>query len=519
MALGTNKGRKRRMNFYDTRSVEEIYGSLQNAVRRLDEKYNFKPLYLYRGVEDLEKLFEQDMKNSDGFIIDTSVDLDRLKQQKNVEHNYNDLFKPLRESSSIFSDKFHKAQYICSCGKLVSEQGGTVCSFCGKTAVKTMYTRGWIQFKARKKYKVFNPGFLALILPFKTINTNKSSKQTLALNALKKDKRLNITALQQHPGRLIEFMEKYGDKAMCAKLKDNDEALERAFTSKIPVMSELFRPFKNINGAFEQKIESHSYNKVYASISKLAQYLDHCSVDDITAINETLTNISKYLAHLHALVLHDIGKNKKSYGRDKLFGARRISCGSRTVLESFDTCLPDGVMLPYSIFGKMTIDIYYDRYSLPENGLTPDLELYIRKGISTEETRQVIAKVFVALTEQERYLGITRHPVIYSTAILSGRLVALCQDEVIKMSEQLIQKIRGDKDGDTTFNMYIGSYSELFHYSLFINTIVNPITMKFNGSLIPVESNYLNVYSLIDKKCENIMIGDCPPKPPRKEVL
>lgn len=476
-------------------------------------------------LQNFEELYISDINEGIGFDLDVDID-------------YSDLYNEsmFLVTKSIHSYKFGVStkdspevqvkRYICECGELESHTAGQVCSKCGTPTDIRACVRGWFDLG---EFKVFNPQFLNQVYANLIGKVKGRSKEELQRDLLtyrhKPDAYknngcpdpMNLFQLQD-PANLKKWIQAYVKPEKQAYFLANIDA---AMSSKLPVISKDFRPFRvTYNLLREPKIESHALNQVYRLINdkirqlrKISNQRSELEEKGISNIRGSryeefvyLKNIQEHMIKVHDTILDSMDEKEDDI-RQKA-GAKRKGFSCRLVLESERLIHSDECILPYSIFGEVTLGYYreyYDRF-----GVTPEAINRMLNNSPNEHDCELMANVLEAMeNDNVNYGFVYRAPSIYKGSAVGLRIIGLTKDLVIKVNEITIDAcMHGDKDGDATANFIMPpEYNAIIFLACHPSAIVwNPMTARYNGGYELPESLYFSNYEVLGESRDDTVI-------------
>lgn len=487
-------------------------------------QYGFHPY-----VENLEKLYESDMKNGTGFVLDVTCKYDDTSANMETE---------LIDADSIYSYKFSirsndtkyakDRRYRCQCGATEEELAGVPCPKCGTETYNHIAIRGWFDLG---EYKVFNPFFWTQFISnckipklMKLIPLKKKSRLTKIRRKIKQ-KYKNTTP----PVSIINYMMEIDSLPSILELRDkevlkklivtyaNDNSVQYfldnidcAMTSKIPCINKNMQNSStrvNLNGVSNTRRDP--VTKYYITISRILNTINDTvsSYSGETTVESKLISINTQFNNIYESFKHVLGVGKESMIRGKA-GGRRKGYSSRLVLEGYINHKVDEAAMPYKFFGQMTVDYHYDLYE--KLGMTPESSFRIKNNIPNKKDKEMMDKVLETLTRDNLNVIIAlRQPAIYRESMVALRLVELHEEDVLRVNEMVIDSCMvGDKDGDVvSVFMPDPSIRTQLLFSLSPNKrIFNPLTVSVEGEMELVEAGYVNVCLVLPKEREGSII-------------
>lgn len=476
---------------------------------------------LMHDLVNFENQYRTDMRTKDGFEIDTSVVYDPLYDEvafltsKSI-HSYK------FGISSKDSDEVQIKRYSCECGELESPIAGLVCNKCGTTTDLRVCKRGWFDLG---NYKVLNPQFF-----FQLASSMTSANAQRLLDDLfnyshkvknkdeKKDKErkeiINIFDLQDRDVLIKWICDNIAESKRDYFLANIDSAM----SSKLPVMSKDFRPFRviyNLNG--EPSIESHELNQKYRLINDKLRMLKskEDNIDNLFSqgysrrrykakyeIFRLLEGIQRLIFNIHEITIDGM-TDKKDEIRLR-FGSTKLPYSSRNVMESYLGVYSDEIILPYNIFGENIIGYYRDY--LDKYGITPESINRILSNAPNEADKEMLDKVLEDMSRDNvNYCFGYRPPSIGKRSAVGLRIIGLTESEVVKLTEITIDVcLKGDKDGDTFTNFILErAFNAIIYFAHHPSAMTwNPMTGLAEKYELP-ESLYLICYDLLGKYDKN----------------
>lgn len=465
-------------------------------------------------IADLEEEFKNDMKNDDGFIIDTSIDYEKLDSDRNI----------LLSSDSIFSYKFgyrsddpkivQAKRCSCRCGKVVSSIPGGTCPICGTLIKPVQKLRGWISLEG---FYVFNPTWLERFFKYlkKGAPITASKFKEKSLFNYKSDRPYyNILDLQPTEHGPSENLISMINACVQPELRDYFiKNAHKAMTSKIPVISKEFRHYdvaETITGKAD--VRTHEFNKHYIIISNKANAIakEFGKIVPHSKIIRYLKEIQHRFDEIANIAYDEIGEGKESTIRGKTI-AKRVDNSTRLIIEGLTKYGRLDVMtLPFKVFGEMTIGPYIDIYK--KYGATPESLSRMRSNIPNKFDKEMMCKVLKELQSKMLNYALTyRPPCIYLLSQVVLEIVGLTEDhsQVIFLNTIMVDGcLRGDFDGDQVGSHLVHALAAA-PVSFALNPkrmTYDPITGEFNSEYNLIEGHYIAVYKVLDS--ENSKLKD-----------
>lgn len=301
---------------------------------------------------NLDKERENDIKNGNGFIIDSPKSIKKdIKLQGGI---FSSRFGNTLQDVDSFMDK-----YRCDCGITRGTlKHGMVCDECG-TLVKyrddDMSIFGWMVLK--DEYRIIHPNLFKSLEAFigasrfdriinPEINMDQNGKEIKESKKPKKDEIFRGIGIPEFERRFDEIMEYYLAKYPNKKNYYDDIMANRdiLFAKSIPVFTTLLRPTKI------DSVGSLKYEKTNENYNLLNNLVWRCNNN---RLNISRKKKSKFLVLYDIQIqfneiyneLKEILSKKKGDIRSALGG--RYSFSERSVIVQRPSLKPDQVYLPY----------------------------------------------------------------------------------------------------------------------------------------------------------------------------
>lgn len=482
--------------------------------KNMDEKSSVS-FGLTHKLVNFEELFLEDMENKEGFLIDLDVDYTDLHNES-MFLNTKSIYSYKYGISNKDPQEVQIKRYSCECGELESPIAGLRCEKCGTYTDIRLCKRGWFDLGV---YKIFNPHYLYQLLSASAGAANDMLEDMYTFSHVRKIKKekdkdkgevVNIFDLQDRD-TLIDWIKRYVQEDKQEYFLNNIDA---AMTTKFPVFSKDFRPFRvTYNLHQEPRIESHEVNQKYRlmndKIREIRKRED--SIDELIQngyvtkkrrgyeIFQLLKSIQKLSYDIHEMTLDGM-KDKNDEIRQK-YGSTRVPYSSRMVLESCLNIYSDEIIMPYNIFGEK-ISGYYRDY-LDKHGVTPEAINRMMSNAPNKADKELLDKVLDDMIEDNvNFCFGYRPPSIYRRSAVGLKIVGLTEHEVCKLTEITIAvALEGDKDGDAfTSFMFPREYNVITYFAHHPSGIAwNPMTGVANKKYELPESLYLIDYYLLGK--------------------
>lgn len=386
---------------------------------------------------NLNKLEKKDIREGNGFILDTTVDYLKL-------HKYEDMYL----KNSIYSRKFGIREndpeeviaylYTCDCEKLVGQKyEGKICGDCETKVIKREFPISIRLWGKIAPYKIMT--FVGL-LHLRKIISKPNFKKLLS------DKLKGISILTLYD-RFDYLLEEYGNstrKNEIAYLKKNKDDI---FTSYIPVISKKVR-FVHKAKSIVNHYTVHDMNSIYTSISNDIQNLkDFCDDSTPKMTKKTIRAIQKKYFDLGLLIADIIGKGKNKILRSEIY-ATRLPFTAMAVIVPYVTKKLDEITVPYDLFRGLYRREIFD--ALLKSGVKIDKAYkFININIGLTEKNKNTLEEILDKNIKNPYVLVNRQPTLKFESTKSLKIVGLEDENVLRVPSYLLEGWNGDHDGDT----------------------------------------------------------------------
>jgi DNA-directed RNA polymerase beta' subunit len=403
------------------------------------------------------------ISNGKGFIIQSGVKSNVKKDMKEPFGIYSPLFGMDLQDVNPYMDK-----YKCRCGdKMGSLNNGIMCDVCG-TRVRYVgddfFKFGWIVLK--DPYWIIHPNLYKSLQSLIGETKDNLTLTNILRPADAKDMDGHPIEHERPPGEpyygigILEFKERIDEilDYYYKKKKDKEayyidikENMDKLFTQSIPVYTTHLRP-SNIH---ESKLVYENTNGLYYVMSKFASQLNasRLIMQRKRKVNNTLLwNLQSKYMDLYKNI-ESIIKGKKGTIR-QVFGGR-YTFSLRAVMTTDPSNSIDEIGIPYYGAVEFTqqtlINILHKTYNYTFD------EAYRRvekaKSIKDELIEQIIYQLIETSGGLPCLLG--RNPTLNFGSILFMYIIKLNDGYNITMSNQVLELLAGDYDGDEANVFYI----------------------------------------------------------------
>lgn len=382
---------------------------------------------------DLDKLKEEDLKNENGFILNTTIDYLKLHESKVTLKN------------SVYSRRFGINEsdpkevitylYTCDCEQLTGQiNENKLCERCETKVTKNEFpitTRAW---GVLKPYKILSYGGM---IHLKVLLGRKNFKKFLR-GSLKK---LNIIKLYNDWDNFLDHYGKNDKEETEEFLKKHKE---KVFTSYVPVISKKTRPMLRSNNIIPHYTMLDDINSIYTGISGDIQTLkEYCDGDKTPKITKaTLHSIQRKFFSLGELLEEKVGGGKEKMLRNQIY-ATRLPFTARAVIVPLITDRFDVCTVPYDVFRGLYRREILDILISKGEPIHKAYKFIDLNRMLTKSDKDLLDEILKKEIENP-YVLVNRQPTLKFQSTKSLEIIRLFDEDVLRVPSVLLEGWNGD---------------------------------------------------------------------------
>lgn len=411
---------------------------------------------------NLDKEREIDIKNNNGFIIDSPQSI--KKELKNPNGIYSSRFGASMDDINPYQDR-----YKCQCGATYSRlENKTICPKCGTMVKYVDDNFGYFGYIVLNDYYAIHPGLyksLSFFIGEKALKNILTPKDTVDENGnpIEKDPPkdepfygIGMIGFAEKIDEIIEYYRQKNNKFEYYKdIRDNRDLI---LTHSIPVFTTYLRPF-NVDG---RNFTFEGTNKTYNIMARLAHSINKKSTGLYRlkkSKNELLFDLQTKWNSLYE-ELEKILSGKKGTVRSLVGG--RVNFISRDVIIGNNDLRIDQVTLPYKCmlewYWMQIINILQSTYN---KGYNYAYNIWYEASINPD-IDPLIYKIIKDLINDPKInhghgpsVIINRNPTISFGSILEMEVVDITDNYTMAIPLQILAPLAADFDGDVLNVLYI----------------------------------------------------------------
>lgn len=458
-------------------------------------------------IANLDELYQQDIANGTGFIIDTPIPVTKKDVIRNPRGIYSSLF-----GGDITDVAEIQKRYSCTCGETVGKFRSGL--FCPKCQTPVTYQNneldrtGWMALN--EPYFVINPKmykFLEKVLKAKRLDDILKFDRKLDRHGVlevstqvdPKNPYSNIGMLAFRE-RFDEILDNLADKKRQFELKFIMDNRDKIFVSHIPVLTLLLRPVILIGAT---TFNYDSLNKQYSEMISHVDYINNNIDNSTTYTNLTiLYELQKKFNETEDDIIK-LKLNGKSHTiRSNVLGSRINFSARHVLVPNTDTVQMDSIVIPYLTFVEFykfhIMNIYKKLYNVTMNEL---LDRWFTLVQTQDPSIMNIIKILINKTDGGMQLYDNRNPTIALGSTTAQTLIGINEDiDDLTMSLPLniLPLKNADFDGDTLNNVPIIEKAFADEFKKYFSPqrmIISAATGKFNNQMNLLKDQLVGIYS------------------------